>query len=253
MGKIMDLIFGSEGEIDWDELQRMIELQEQINKTDRQGVFGGWEWERDPEGNATNRQVQNINPAFQGAVDALGQRALNRNTNYQSPSQFSDLMNAKMSTQMAAHGIPANSQGVQTWQNSQDRGGLTNNNAFVPPPPPVDGMPPGEPAAPPTFGIADPRAPVDYLPGESPQEIKEADPLYGLPPDYYNDKGNIKRKYRPDHKTYIGDEFLQRYADDPDYQFREDDPNNPAEWYNKKGRLKDVYRMGSANYRGPGG
>jgi len=234
VGWLSDFFLGSEGDIDWAELQKMVELQAEINKTDRVGTFSGWEWERDPDGNPTGRQVQTINPAFQGAVDRLGGRAVQGHTNYQSPSQFSDLLNAKMSNQMTQHGVPPGSEGTSPWQPAQERPGL-DQEAYLPPAPPTDGS-----EAP---GFDKPYAPlpgIGYAPGDSPEEQAG----YGLPPDYWNDKGNIRRKYRPDNKNYIGDEFLNRYKENPDYEFRADDPNNPAEWYDKNGNLKDRYRVG---------
>jgi len=238
MGWFTDMLLGSEGEIDWDELGKMVELQSRINRTDRSGVYGGWEWERDPDGNPTNRQVQTINPAFQGAVDRLGGRAVQGNTNYSSPSQFSSMLDGKMATQMRAQGLQPGEGGVAPWQPSAGRQGLTQESAYLPPAPPAEGE------MPPTFEVQDPLPPVDYLPGDSPEEIAIAeDPSYGLPPDYYNDKGNIRRKYRPDNKNYVGDEFLARF-DDPNYVFRADDPNNPEDWYNKKGQLRDRYKIG---------
>ncbi len=237
MGWITDFLIGSEGEIDWDELRKMADFNAQLNKTDRVGTFSGWEWERDPDGNPTGRQVQTINPAFQGAVDRLGGRAVQGHTNYQSPSQFSSMLDAKMANQMKQHGVPPGSEGVAPWQPSAQRPGM-NQEAYLPPAPPE-----GEEAP----GFDKPYAPlenIDYMPGDSPEEKAiAADKSYGLPPDYYNDKGNIRRKYRADHKNYVGDEFLARF-EDPNYVFRADDPNNPAEWYNKKGNLKEMYRLG---------
>ena len=231
MSWLSDFFTGSEGEIDWAELQKMVELQAQINKTDRTGAFTGWAWERDPEGNPTGRQIQTVTPAFQGAIDRLGGRAVQGHTDYESPQQFSELLNSKMANQMQRHGTDPNE---MPWTPAQERPGL-KQEAYMPPPPPVEGGPPD-----PGFVVPDPLPLGDYQPGDSPQDA----PGYGLPPDYWNDKGNIRRKYRPDNRNYIGDEFMDRYADNPDYEFRADDPNMNPDWLNKKGDLKKKYRIG---------
>lgn len=244
MGWLSDFFLGSEGEIDWDELQKMVKLQSEINKTDRTGIWTGWEWERDSEGNPLNRQVQTINPQFQGAVNRLGNRANTGHTDYTSPGQFSQMLDSKMANQMTQHGIDPASQ-EKPWLPAAERPGLSEE-AYLPPPPPAPGegeAPPGE-QPPPDFVAPPGMAPVkEYDPAEDPNR-----PNYGLPPDYYNKKGNVRRKYRPDNPNYIGDEFLNRYKEDPDYVFTPDDPRNPDSFFGPKGNLRRKYRIQPGSY-----
>ena len=222
-GWVRDAILGSEGEIDWDELRKMVEFQEDINKTDRTGVFSGWEWERDSEGNPLNRQVQTINPAFQGAVDRLGANAGAPADPYTSPSQFSQLLDAKMANQMDRHGIL----NQNTWEKSGDRPGVSQ--PFLPPLPGEEQQPEE-----PVFVI--PPSPEANMPPEEPEW--EASPGDGLPMDYLNDKGNVRRKYRPGNRNYVGDEELRRWEDDPEYG----GPTLPDDYLNDKGNIRRRYR-----------
>ena len=118
------------------------------------------------------------------------------------------------------------------------------------------------------------------------QEDEEEQPfdLTGLPPDFLNDKGNIRRKYRPDNKWFVGDEEMRRWAEDPNYQgavfpddYRNDkgnirrryrgqeyysNPQNPdvavfgtgtgapEDWLNDKGNIRRRYREGANQYGG---
>jgi hypothetical protein len=248
MSWLKDFLIGSQGEIDWDELAKMVQLVSETNRTDRTGIFTGWEWERDAEGNPLNRQVQTINPAFQGAVDRLGMNAGAPANPYTSPSQFSEMLDAKMANQMDRQGIPnqyqeyQQAQPQQPWQPNAERPGLAPVDpldAFVPPPP-------GEPGAP-VFEI-EPGPGVGEPPAGDPNDPLANPPGYhgGLPYDYYNDKGNVRRKYRPGNRNYVGDEALQKWRDDPDYR----GPDLPADYYNDKGNIRRKYR-GQEYYSNP--
>lgn len=227
MSWVSDFIFGSEGEIDWDELRKMVELQGEINKTDRTGVFTGWEWERDAEGNPLNRQVQTINPAFQDAVNRLGYNAGKPADPYTMPSQFDQMLDAKMNNQMNRQGLDTSGyqQSPEPWQPSGGRPG-TVASAYLPPAP---GMPPGEEM--PNFEVTpSPEAGMEPEPEQVPGE--------GYPLDYFNDKGNVRRKYRPGNRNYVGDEELNRWADDPNYE----GAVLPDDYYNDKGNVRRRYR-----------
>jgi hypothetical protein len=235
VGWITDFLLGSEGEIDWDELAKMVNLQSDINKTDRSGVFTGYEWERDENGKAGNRQVQTINPAFQGAVDRLGFNAGKSEDPYTSPSQFDQMLDAKMNNQMNRQGLDTSGyrQNGAPWQTSAESGanarpGTAGNmdNAWLPPPPGSD----------PVFEVQDPLAPAFDAPPPEPE------PGAGLPDDYYNDKGNVRRKYRDDNKWYVGDEELRRWEDDPEYGGVSPGDGLPTDYYNDKGKVRRRYR-----------
>jgi hypothetical protein len=248
MSKIWDIILGSEGEIDWDELRKMMQLQDEMNKTDRTGVFTGWEWERDAEGNPLNRQIQTINPAFQDAVNRLGMNAGKPADPYTSPSQFDQMLDAKMANQMDRQGIPnqyneyQQQMPPQEWQPSGERPGVTPADPWLPPAP-------GEVAPEqPNFEV-EPSPEAGMPPAPDPNDPLSQPPGYhgGLPYDYYNDKGNVRRKYRPGNKNYVGDEALQKWRDDPDYR----GPDLPADYYNDKGNIRRRYR-GQEYYSNPG-
>lgn len=249
MSWLSDFFLGSEGEIDWDELGKMVELQAEVNKTDRTGVFTGWEWERDAEGNPLNRQVQTVNPAFQGAVDRLGNNAGKPADPYTMPSQFSQMLDAKMNNQMNRQGLDTSGYAQQQadqepgqWEPSADRPGVVqpNPDAYLPPGPPGEGEEP-----PPTF-VVEP-SPEAGMPPPPPGPEEGA----GLPPDYYNDKGNIRRKYRPGNRNYVGDEELARWAqqnEQGEYDYA--GPNLPDDYYNDKGNVRRRYR-GQEYYSNP--
>lgn len=133
--KIGDAIFGSEGKVDWEELRKIMAYDAELNRTDRQGMFTGWEWEKDDQGNPTGKQIQTIDPSFMGAVDRLRGSATREADPYTSPDQFSNLLDAKMANQMQRHG--------------QDPGGFDPSSerygrfarAYLPPSP-QEGQPP---------------------------------------------------------------------------------------------------------------
>ena len=241
---VKDFLLGSEGEIDWDELRKMMDFQNEINKTDRTGMFTGWEWERDAEGNPLNRQVQTVNPAFQDAVNRLGYNAGKPADPYSAPSQFDQMLDAKMANQMDRQGIDnqyneyQDAQPQQPWQPSADRPGMGDTaGAFLPPLPGEEGT--GEY---PNFEIE----PSEQAGMPPVQEPWEASPGDGLPGDYYNDKGNIRRKYRPGNRNYVGDEELRRWAEDPNYA----GPALPDDYMNDKGNVRRRYR-GQEYYGNP--
>jgi len=108
LGDWADKVFGSKGEIDWNALAKLMELDVNLNRTDRGGPFTGWEWEKDAEGNPTSRQSMVINPAFQGAVDRLGNRASGESPmiTSQMPDQMQQIYQASMANQGHRYGLP---------------------------------------------------------------------------------------------------------------------------------------------------
>lgn len=146
MSWLSDFLFGSQGKIDWKELGKMVELQAQVNRTDRQGLFTGWEWDRNEDGTVGSTQTQTVNPAFQGAVDRLGFNAGKPADPYTSPSQFSEMLDAKMKNQMDRQGLDTSGyqqQNIGQFQPSADRPGLIADS-YLPPAPPSD-VPPADP------------------------------------------------------------------------------------------------------------
>jgi len=172
---IMDFLFGSKGKIDWKELQKMVELQAETNRTNRQGIFTGWEWDEDKQ-----TQTQTIDPRFQGAVDRLGFNAGKPADPYKSPSQFSTMLDAKMANQMNRQGLDTSQyqQADRSFQPSAEREGRFAQ-AYLPPapeegppqPPPGAGPGPRPPGRPPGGGMppgGGPRPPGNMRPHIAP-------------------------------------------------------------------------------------
>jgi hypothetical protein len=93
------------GKTDWREIERLMALDTQMNRTDRQGLFSGWEWSEDPE---TGRwtQTQTVPNGMLGPKDRLFDRAAGMGMNpYTSPEQFGSMLDAKMANQMNQQGI----------------------------------------------------------------------------------------------------------------------------------------------------
>lgn len=110
-GNLIGSFFGAnaqvnkKGKIDWKQIERLMALDTQSNRTDRQGLFSGWEWSEDPE---TGRwtQTQTVKDGMQGSSDRLIDRANGLGMNpYTSPEQFSSMLDAKMANQMNQQGI----------------------------------------------------------------------------------------------------------------------------------------------------
>jgi hypothetical protein len=95
----------SKGKIDWREIERLMALDTRSNRTDRQGIFSGWEWDEDPE---TGRwtQTQTLQDGMRGSSDRLMDRANGLGMNpYTSPEQFGSMLDAKMANQMGQQGL----------------------------------------------------------------------------------------------------------------------------------------------------
>jgi hypothetical protein len=101
-------IFGgsvSGGEIDWSELQKVMDYSAQLNRYNDTGLFTGSEWDEGPDGTWSRRQT--VNPALQPGLDRIMARATGQGWGdpYQMPSQFSQLLDAKMANQFDRHGL----------------------------------------------------------------------------------------------------------------------------------------------------
>ena len=106
MGILRDLFGGkvSGGKIDWDDLRKMMDYQADLNRFDNIGLFSGSEWSEGPDGKWTRQQT--VNPALQAGLDRIMGRASNgMGDPYSAPSQFSQLLDAKMANQFQRHGL----------------------------------------------------------------------------------------------------------------------------------------------------
>ena len=151
---LKDAFFGSKGgEMDWEGLLRMMDMDLQANRTNRHGAFSDWDWEESPDGTWT--QTQTLKPGMQQGADRL----LNRVGEgqgfepYRSPEQFSTMLDSAMATQMQRQGtLDPNYQvqqpgGMDQFTPSAGReGGFAQ--AYMPPPPPQQNMGPIQPPEP---------------------------------------------------------------------------------------------------------
>ena len=103
LSKIGD-IFGSliGGEVpksDFDELRKILQMEIDANRTNAQGIYGGWEWGESEDGTPT--QTQTLAPGMQAGADRLLERySTNDAPQYESPEQFSQMLDAMMGNQM---------------------------------------------------------------------------------------------------------------------------------------------------------
>ena len=189
----------SGGDPNWAAIERLMQMDTEMNRTDRVGSFSGWEWGEDPETGKWT-QTQTLQPGMQYGVDRLIGRSQGAGMDpYQSPDQFSQLLDAKMANQMDRHGIDTSGytqsqEGPpQPWQPS---GQNPSMNPYVTPPPEGGYGPQGGPQA---------TAPVGG--GGGPLPDPNAQEQMQLPDDYYapgfGDR-RVSKYYRPEHEKYRG-------------------------------------------------
>jgi hypothetical protein len=112
MGWFSKLFGGDSRDPDWEAIERLMERDAELNRTDRQGVFTGWNWNQNQDG--TWGQTQSVAPGMQGGVDRLMSRSQGQGMDpYQSSPQFSQLLDARMANQMDRSGIGAQGQAPQ--------------------------------------------------------------------------------------------------------------------------------------------
>jgi hypothetical protein len=113
MSGLTDFLLGSSGNIGWQELQRMMFLQKNLNADARQGMFTGWEYDYEErpiynkDGKVKGYQRvpvgfrQTATDAFKPAIDRLGGRAASG-----APGQFADLAAGLGLRQRARYSMP---------------------------------------------------------------------------------------------------------------------------------------------------
>lgn len=98
------LLGGQSKGADWDQIERLMAMSAELNRTNRHGYFSNWDWEEGADGSWT--QSQTLKPGLESAADRLLSRANGEGRSaYQSPAQFSSLLDAKMANQMQRHGL----------------------------------------------------------------------------------------------------------------------------------------------------
>ena len=107
-GGILDGLIGapstseamSKEDIDW-----LMQKSMEANRTDKQGLFGGWDWTQGQDGRWT--QTENVNEALlPGIENMMGQISGNQES-YQAPEQFGKLLDAMMGNKMEQYGMDA--------------------------------------------------------------------------------------------------------------------------------------------------
>jgi hypothetical protein len=136
---------GKSNEADWDQIMKLMEMSADLNRYAQHGLFTNVDWAENPDGTWT--QSQSVNPALQAGVDNLMAQMSSPISNYESPAQFSQMLDAKMANQMGRQGILE--QGAQQpvtpfGQPSAQRPGLQPNPFTTGPPQGAAAMlPPG--------------------------------------------------------------------------------------------------------------
>lgn len=94
---------GKQASPDWAQIEKLMQMEADLNRTNRQGIFGGWDWQENPDGSWT--QYQTLAPGMQVGADRLLARATQGMGDYQSPSQFGSMLDAMMANQYDRLGL----------------------------------------------------------------------------------------------------------------------------------------------------
>lgn len=205
------------GTIYWDDVRKALQLDEEFNRINRYGAFGGWEY--DPE--TKSQKFVATDPGMIAAQQRMSRRLGGEGfAPYEPPAQVSAMTDALMADRMGKMGLidPNQDLGFKQQEYGERFGDRTGGgrqqalNPYMPPPPPPQGghqptdesqIPPGggggtqPPAATPYQGL-----PGDYYNKQGRarkryrKNIYEPDPTTGVPPDLMNRQGNIRQKYR---------------------------------------------------------
>ena len=104
MGIFSSLLGGGGAEVDVDQLMEIMQMEQEMNRKNQYGLFGGWEQRQGEDG--IWGQHQTINPALQGGLDDLMSRmGGGESEGYSSPSQLNQLLDARMANQFDRSGI----------------------------------------------------------------------------------------------------------------------------------------------------
>lgn len=180
MGSLFGGMMGGGGksqQADWGQIEKLMNMQADLNRYDQYGLFTNMDWTENPDG--TWDQKMSANPEMAGAMSNLMQAASGPREQYQSPPQFSQMLDAKMANQMGRQDIlqPGAAPQPQTpfGPPSAERPGMPQQQppqSFGPPQPPPGQPPQGGP--PPGAGAG---GPPPQQQGPSPQELMKAKAL----------------------------------------------------------------------------
>jgi len=106
---LTDLVFGkapSSGDsMSKEDIAWLMDEGLTANRTDKQGLFGGWDWTQGEDGRWT--QTENINPAMMPGIEKLMGVIGGEQAPYKSPDQFNVLLDSLMGERMQSHGRQA--------------------------------------------------------------------------------------------------------------------------------------------------
>ena len=94
---------GKSNPADWDQIKQLMELTADLNRYGQHGMFTSTDWTEGEDGRWT--QTQSANPALQAGVDQLMQSMSSPAQQWSAPSQFNEMLDAKMANQMGRQGI----------------------------------------------------------------------------------------------------------------------------------------------------
>lgn len=155
-----DSLFGGGGkDVNWGDMERIMDMENRMSRNNINGLFTNTKWEEGDNGQWT--QTQQINPLMQAGMDRLMQRVGGGQSGL--PPQMMELMEAKMAQQMQRHGIgrpsmtaPGSLYGQNPMEISGDyygpRYGQQQMQGMMPPPPPQGPPQGGPPQGPPQGG-----------------------------------------------------------------------------------------------------
>lgn len=96
----MGFFGGDSNSADWDQIAKLMGLTKDINRFDQQGLFTDTTWDADK-----NVQTTGLAPGMENAFTQFMQRQSAPPRTYESPTQFSSMLDAKMANQMQRQGI----------------------------------------------------------------------------------------------------------------------------------------------------
>lgn len=149
----MGLFSSKAKKVNWKEMEKMMQMQLEANRTNLHGLFGNWDWVSAPGaggaaageggtgggGAGSHTQQFTLDPKLLAAKQRLMDRASTGvgMEDYKSPPQFAQMLDAAMAHNMARQGIPGASPSGQGYgPPSAEREGRFAQ-AWVPPPPPA--------------------------------------------------------------------------------------------------------------------
>lgn len=104
IGGLAASYFGSKkkgGKVNWDQIEKLMKLDADLNRTNRQGLFTGWQWDEDGK-----TQTQTLNPMMMpGYMRLMGRSMGGGFDEYESPEQFNSMLDASMANYMGRQNL----------------------------------------------------------------------------------------------------------------------------------------------------